>query len=244
MAGEAGRDDDGVLETGRLLLRRRRVADATVLRALWAERDPRVPPHRRLDPDGHPTVAELADSIRADLPGPTGLLSVERRAEGDVIGYCGLVDGGPGAAAEPELAFELLREVWGRGYATEAAEAVVDWARSSRYERLWATVWEWNSRVSPGAGEGRVHRERSAGRRPRDHGGDHPAALTGRVTPVLEPYGKPALLADVPFARSGSTWLSHQGREPMVLPTLLCRRAPATTHGRVPPTACAATRRL
>jgi RimJ/RimL family protein N-acetyltransferase len=23
--------------------------------------------------------------------------------------------------------------------------AVLDWARSSGYERLWATVWEWNT---------------------------------------------------------------------------------------------------
>ena len=29
--------------------------------------------------------------------------------------------------------------------ATEAALAVLDWARSSGYERLWATVWEWNT---------------------------------------------------------------------------------------------------
>jgi [ribosomal protein S5]-alanine N-acetyltransferase len=31
------------------------------------------------------------------------------------------------------------------GYATEASVAVLDWARSSGYERLWATVWEWNT---------------------------------------------------------------------------------------------------
>lgn len=28
---------------------------------------------------------------------------------------------------------------------TEASLAVLDWARSSGYERLWATVWEWNT---------------------------------------------------------------------------------------------------
>jgi [ribosomal protein S5]-alanine N-acetyltransferase len=43
------------------------------------------------------------------------------------------------------LAFELLRRVWRQGYATEASLAVLDWARSSGYERLWATVWEWNT---------------------------------------------------------------------------------------------------
>jgi RimJ/RimL family protein N-acetyltransferase len=72
------------------------------------------------------------------------LLAVERKAEHDVIGYCGLIDGGPGSDGEPELAFELLRRVWRQGYATEALLAILDWARSSGYERLWATVWEWN----------------------------------------------------------------------------------------------------
>ena len=42
-------------------------------------------------------------------------------------------------------AFELLRRVWCQGYATEASLAVLNWARSSGYERLWATVWEWNT---------------------------------------------------------------------------------------------------
>jgi len=70
---------------------------------------------------------------------------VERKAARDVIGYCGLIDSGHGSDDEPELAFELLRRVWRQGYATEASFAVLDWARSSGYERLWATVWDWNT---------------------------------------------------------------------------------------------------
>ncbi|MGW0251903.1 GNAT family N-acetyltransferase [Nocardia goodfellowii] len=133
-----------VLETSRLLLRPWQVAEAVVQRDLWNERDPRVPPHRRIDADGRPTVAELEESIRTDQTWSTGLLAVERKTERDVIGYCGLVDTGRAARREPELAFELLRRVWCQGYATEASLAVLDWARSSGYERLWATVWDWN----------------------------------------------------------------------------------------------------
>ncbi|WP_253887199.1 GNAT family N-acetyltransferase [Actinokineospora diospyrosa] len=129
------------LETDRLLLRPWRVADAVIQRELWTERDPRVPPHRHIDADGRPTVAELEDAIRANGPSTRRLLAVELKAAGDVIGYCGLVGGGE----EPELAFELLRRFWGRGYATEAALAVLDWARASGYTRLLATVWEWNT---------------------------------------------------------------------------------------------------
>ncbi|MFK0170491.1 GNAT family N-acetyltransferase [Streptomyces sp. NPDC090306] len=134
-----------VLETDRLLLRPWRVAEAVVQRELWTERDPRVPPHRRIDAEGHPTVADLEDAIRTDEVWSNGLLAVERKVSRDVVGYCGLVDDGRVAAGEPELAFELLRRVWRRGYATEASAAVLDWARASGYERLWATVWDWNT---------------------------------------------------------------------------------------------------
>lgn len=134
-----------MLETSRLLLRPWRVAEAVIQRELWAERDPRVPPHRRIDADGHPTVEELEKWIRTDRPSSLGLLAVERKALGDVIGHCGLVNGGRVPDGEPELAFELLRRVWHQGYATEASSAVLDWARSSGHRRLWATVWDWNT---------------------------------------------------------------------------------------------------
>ena len=145
MSGGVTSGRELVLETDRLLLRPWRVAEAPVKRELWTERDPRVPPHRRIDASGRPTLAELEESIRTDQPSSIGLLAVERKAERDVIGCCGLVDSGRGAEGEPELAFELLRRVWSQGYATEASSAVLDWARTSGYERLWATVWDWNT---------------------------------------------------------------------------------------------------
>ena len=104
-----------------------------------------MPPRRRIDAEGHPTVADLEDWIRGNQPSSIGLLAVQRKADRDVIGYCGLIDGERGADGEPELAFELLRRVWHHGYATEASLAVLDWARSSGYKRLWASVWEWNT---------------------------------------------------------------------------------------------------
>jgi RimJ/RimL family protein N-acetyltransferase len=144
MQGGASAGSEVVLSTPRLLLRPWRVAEAAVQRAMWLERDPRVPPHRRIDAVGHPTVADLEEVIRTSDTSSAGLLAVERKEAGDVIGYCGLVDGRHGPQ-EPELAFELLRRSWGRGYATEASGAVLDWARSSGYPRLWASVWDWNT---------------------------------------------------------------------------------------------------
>jgi RimJ/RimL family protein N-acetyltransferase len=137
-------DREVLLETDRLTLRRWRVADAVAQREMWAERDQRVPPHRRIDPDGHPTVTEIEESIRAAKPSSAGLLVVERKGEGDLIGYCGLIDSGRGPR-EPELAYELLRRFWGQGYATEASWTVLEWARSLGHVRLWAHVWDWNT---------------------------------------------------------------------------------------------------
>ena len=133
------------LETDRLTLRRQRVSDAAVYHQLWTERDARVPPHRRIDADGHPTEADIVARIREEQKAPwPGLLTVERKGTADAIGYCGLVSYGNGSKDEPEMAFELLRAVHNHGYATEAGLSLITWARKAGYRRLWAGVWDWN----------------------------------------------------------------------------------------------------
>ena len=133
------------LETERLILRPRRVEEAAVYRQLWTERDPRVPPERRIDPQGRPSVEDIAAQIRAEgEESRPGILAVERKWTGDVIGYCGLVFQGTASPDEPELAYEFLRAAHGCGYATEAGRAVVTWVSETGYERLWATVRDWN----------------------------------------------------------------------------------------------------
>ncbi len=133
------------LETDRLILRYRRVGEAAIYRQLWTERDLRVPPHRRIDPDGRPSEEDIAAQIRAEREGRgPGILAVERKGTADVIGYCGLTFHGNGSPDEPELAYELLLAAHGCGYATEAGWAVVAWASEAGYPRLWAGVWDWN----------------------------------------------------------------------------------------------------
>ncbi|OJX95443.1 MAG: GNAT family N-acetyltransferase [Micrococcales bacterium 73-15] len=135
-----------MVETERLRLRGWRPADAVVHRELWTERDPRVPPHRRISADGHPSIEELEAWIRgAPREEEPRLLVVELRESGEMIGYCGLVHNPAVPEGEPELAYELLRRHWGRGYATEAARAIVERARAAGYPRLWASVRDWNT---------------------------------------------------------------------------------------------------
>ncbi len=134
------------IKTERLALQSWSEDDAADVRELWAERDTRSA--RRIGADGRPTVSDLRSSLRSDLAESQRsgfrLYAVTRKPAGDFIGYCGLVVG-RGTPAEPELAFELIRRVHGRGYATEAAGAVVAAAGAAGWARLWSTVRVWNA---------------------------------------------------------------------------------------------------
>ncbi|MFB8272527.1 GNAT family N-acetyltransferase [Streptomyces sp. NPDC055955] len=125
------------LETERLLLRPWAESDAAELRALHSERG-----------NGTPTAEYTRALIEQQLTGAatTGiaLLPVQRRDEGDFIGYCGLIVG-RSTVEEPEIAYELFQRAHGRGYATEAAGAVLDAATATGRKRLWSTVRAWNT---------------------------------------------------------------------------------------------------
>ncbi|WP_445444524.1 GNAT family N-acetyltransferase [Clavibacter sp. km3a] len=136
------------LDTARLRMRPLGPEDAEVVLRLWAERDPRHPPSRRVDDEGHPALEEVRARLEVQEAESRstgiGLLAVERREEPGVIGYCGLVVGSA-SVEEPEMAFELLRDVHGQGIATEAALAVAEAARATGRTRLWSTVRRWNA---------------------------------------------------------------------------------------------------
>jgi RimJ/RimL family protein N-acetyltransferase len=125
------------LETERLILRPWADSDIDAYRALVAERGGEVP-----------TVESIQERIGSQRAATarTGiaLLAATRRAEGDVIGYCGLIVG-RSSVDEPEIAYELMRHAHGLGYATEAAGAVLDAAVATGRSRLWATVRIWNT---------------------------------------------------------------------------------------------------
>jgi len=58
-----------------------------------------------------------------------GFLAVERRADGVVLGFCGLKPGAPDTpiAGEVEIGWSFGADHWGQGYAFEAAQASLDW---------------------------------------------------------------------------------------------------------------------
>jgi RimJ/RimL family protein N-acetyltransferase len=72
-----------------------------------------------------------------------GALTIRRKDEGDINGYCGLIIG-RSTIEEPEIAYELFKRAHGKGYATEAASAIIEAAAATGRARLWATVGSWN----------------------------------------------------------------------------------------------------
>lgn len=117
------------IDTARLALTELSQADAEFIRGLLNE-----PSFLRYI--GDRGVRTVDDARRYIEDGPAamyarhgyGLLRVARRDDGAPIGICGVLkrDGLP----DPDLGFSLLPAYWSRGYAFEAAEAVLRDARA------------------------------------------------------------------------------------------------------------------
>jgi RimJ/RimL family protein N-acetyltransferase len=113
-----------VLTTPRLRLRCFRDDDLDAYATLNV--DPEVAEHLG-GPVSRQYTEEMADWANElyDLEG-IGLLAVERAEDSAFLGMCGLhhLDAFPD---DIEIAWRLAREHWGNGYATEAAEAWLDY---------------------------------------------------------------------------------------------------------------------
>lgn len=128
---EAGSSAEGrVLETERLVLRRLTVDDAPFMLGLVNE-----PSWLRFI--GDRGVRTLDDARRYLLEGPIAMYerlgfglyaTTLREDESAPIGICGLVK--RDRLEDVDIGFALLPAFWGKGYAHEAASAVMDYARN------------------------------------------------------------------------------------------------------------------
>lgn len=117
-----------VLQTDRLVLRHLAMADLDALAALYRDSDV-----RRHFPDGTRTREETREELAWIIDVyygqyGYGLWATILEETGAFIGRCGLlpweIDGRP----EVEVAYLLDKAYWGRGLATEAAQAIVTYA--------------------------------------------------------------------------------------------------------------------
>ena len=127
------------IETERLVLREFREDDWPDMLAYWA--DPR---YRRYYPDiaqVEPAVRDLVGLFvrsQAERPRRTWQLAVIGKAEGRLLGNCGVRINDP-ERREGNIGYELNPRDWGHGYATEAARAVVGFGFGElRLHRIWA----------------------------------------------------------------------------------------------------------
>jgi ribosomal-protein-alanine N-acetyltransferase len=124
------------LETARLTLRQPQWSDAATILERYAS-DPDVarfvgwPRHRSLQD----TEAFLQFSEQEWKRWPAGPYLIVARSDGQVIGSTGL---GFQALHEAMTGYVLAKDVWGKGYATEALVAVVDVATQIGVARLYA----------------------------------------------------------------------------------------------------------
>ena len=129
------------LDTERLILEPMRLSDAERYVELIAERGPEGRGHGTDLAQAQLNITRMADEAAVN---GIGFLTLRRRGETDMLGYCGLLVG-RASLDEPEIAYELLEREHGRGYATEASRALVEAAAATGRTRLWSTVAAWNT---------------------------------------------------------------------------------------------------
>jgi RimJ/RimL family protein N-acetyltransferase len=97
---------------------------------------------------GEVTLEDARDMITAMAVATSetgiGALALRRKHDGEAIGYCAIIIG-RGSLEEPEIAYELLPQAHGQGYATEAARALLEAAFATGRTRVWSTVGSWNT---------------------------------------------------------------------------------------------------
>jgi RimJ/RimL family protein N-acetyltransferase len=159
-------------DTERLILRAWRDADIDPFQRICS--DPQVmatlgPPLDR------PATVKLIERMRASqAQWGHCFWAVEDRADGDLIGWCGLIRGTAGPIADKlEIGWRLAGDRWGRGYATEAAKATLAWALAHLADdAVWAITAQTNSRS-------RAVMERLGMAYCRDSDFDHPSIAPG-----------------------------------------------------------------
>jgi ribosomal-protein-alanine N-acetyltransferase len=116
-----------MIETARLLLRPMRAEDTDALLAIFA--DPKVMAAFGAAPFDR---AQMERWVRRNLDHQArhgyGLFSVILKANGLLIGDCGLEQMEVAGARVAELGYDFRSDHWNRGLATEAAAAVRDYA--------------------------------------------------------------------------------------------------------------------
>lgn len=115
-----------LIETQRLLLRPLVLADVEALVQIWT--DPDVTRYMGGPRDPVKVRASLAEDAQANPPPQFDLQPVIAKVTGRIVGHCGITEKTVDDRAEHELVYVLAKSAWGKGYATEIAHAIKNYA--------------------------------------------------------------------------------------------------------------------
>lgn len=115
-----------ILETERLVLRYQLASDVPFLTDLWA--DPIVTRYMGGPRDRDWLRSLFEETAKNPKAERYDLWPVVEKDTGRVVGHCGLLDKEVEDRAEIELSYVFSPAVWGKGYATEIAAAIKQWA--------------------------------------------------------------------------------------------------------------------
>jgi ribosomal-protein-alanine N-acetyltransferase len=114
------------LQTERLLLRPLQASDAHALATMWT--DPDVTHFMGGPRDYAKLIASFEEDAKVNPPPRFDLFPVIEKSTGNIIGHCGLLDKEIEGAQEIELVYVFAKSAWGKGYATEIASVLRDYA--------------------------------------------------------------------------------------------------------------------
>jgi len=114
------------LETERLLLRPPETADFVTLANLWS--DAEVTQFMGGPRDYQSVLKSLQEDYEQNPPPEWNLWPVVEKATGNVIGHCGILDKEVEGRVEFEMVYVFTPSAWNKGYATEIASGLKDYA--------------------------------------------------------------------------------------------------------------------
>jgi len=115
-----------VLETERLTLRKLIEEDAPILARLWS--DPRVTEYEGGPRELAQVEKSLLEDARSGQPSAFDMWTLVEKETQQVVGHCGLIEKEIEGKKEIEVTYTLAQESWSKGYATEIAVALRDYA--------------------------------------------------------------------------------------------------------------------
>jgi RimJ/RimL family protein N-acetyltransferase len=118
---------EAVVETERLRLRVPQAEDRATLHGWFGDPQVMADLAPAMDATGADAAIARHDSYRGE---GLGFWLVERRADGEAVGFCGLKRCNPGTplVGRLEIGWMFGPAHWRQGYAREAAAACIDWA--------------------------------------------------------------------------------------------------------------------